>query len=203
MANSTKIVPFILKWEGGLSKNPADTAALYPVPDGSGYHTNKGITWRTWSGKYGTSDESIKRFYAMSQTDWNTIFKPLFWDALQLDKVNSQRIADVLANWAWGSGPGAAAKAIQKIVGVTADGVIGPQTIKAINAAPEQQTFDKLKAANVAFFNQLVQQPQYSDFKKGWFNRLDDLYNNYIKKIAPGAIMLLGVVFLSYWLLKK
>ena len=39
----------IKKWEGGWSKDPLDPAAAFPVPDGSGVHTNIGITWKTFA----------------------------------------------------------------------------------------------------------------------------------------------------------
>jgi hypothetical protein len=49
MGNLSKAnLDYILKWEGGLSKHPRDSAARHPLPDGSGYHTNKGITWRVF-----------------------------------------------------------------------------------------------------------------------------------------------------------
>ena len=45
MADYRLIIPFIKSKEGGLSKETSDTASADKVPDGSGYHTNKGITW--------------------------------------------------------------------------------------------------------------------------------------------------------------
>jgi hypothetical protein len=47
MANINAVnFDYIKKWEGGLSKDSRDQAAKDPVPDGSGYHTNIGITWQ-------------------------------------------------------------------------------------------------------------------------------------------------------------
>jgi lysozyme family protein len=51
MADASKIIPHILQWEGGLSRNPADTASKNPAPCSyngkTGYHTNKGVTYTT------------------------------------------------------------------------------------------------------------------------------------------------------------
>ncbi len=82
MANYKNIIPFIQQQEGGLSKAITDTASAHPVPDGSGYHTNKGITWQTWSGVFGTGADSIQRFYNMSEEDWETIYKKYYWDSI-------------------------------------------------------------------------------------------------------------------------
>ena len=197
MANPTKIIPFILKWEGGLSKATTDTASNNPVPDGSGNHTNKGITWTTWSSRYGVSSDSINRFYKMTQADWASIFLPLFWNKLNASKINSQRIADILVNWGWAAGTHTPAVTVQRLVNVEPDGIIGNNTITAINKANEPQLFAALQNANYQFFNELGQRPQYSANLRGWINRLNDLYNNYLKnKITPAAAILATVVLL-------
>jgi lysozyme family protein len=182
MANYQNIIPFILKWEGGLSKNKDDFYAKYPV-DASGYHTNKGIAWKVFSSVYGSGTEAKKRWYAMTAQDWATFFKKNYWDKIQGDLIKSQRIADVLANWAWGSGTSIPSKAIQRIVGVTADGAIGPKTVKAINEGNEKEIFAKLQKANLDFFANLVKKPEYAMFKTGWFNRLNDLYSNVVESV--------------------
>jgi len=203
MADYKYIIPFILKWEGGLSSNESDTASAYQVPDGSGNHTNKGVTWRVWEFVFGNSAESVKRFYTMNASDWERVFKPLYWDRIGGDKIKSQRIADVLANWAWASGTILPAKAIQKIVGTTPDGVIGPQTIQAINNSNELDTFTKLKAENISFFNNLASKPQYSKFKNGWANRLTDLFTNYITKIKTNTIFTFALISFVAWVIIK
>lgn len=201
MADYKNIIPFILKWEGGLSKNTKDKASSYPVPDGSGYHTNKGITWAVWSSKYGSTPNSITRFYAMNNSDWSSIFKPLYWDAIKGDDIKSQAIADLLVNWAWGSGIYTPVTTLQKILGLQADGKVGPKTIAALNGADQVEVFIKLKASNIAFFNNLGNNPAYAMFKTGWFNRLNDLYNNYlpaIKTAVKGIFPLLCLALVVY-----
>lgn len=201
MADYKLIIPWIKKWEGGLSKDPNDQASKNPVPDGSGYHTNKGITWQVWKSVFGSSEDSIKRFYDMSDKDWAYIFKTLYWDKIGGDNIRSQRIADILSNWAWGSGTYIPSVAIQKILGIGIDGIIGKQTINAINSANEQIVFTKLKNANIAFFDSLSKNPKYSTFRTGWFNRLTSLYDEYIKKntkpIVLFAFLVLGVILIS------
>ena len=179
MADYRLIVPFIKGKEGGLSKAKSDKASADPVPDGSGYHTNKGIRWTTWKDFFGTTPDSIKRFYAMSDEDWGKICKKGYWDAIGGDKINSQRIADTLVHWAWGSGSGIPSVAIQKIVGTKADGVIGDKTINAINSSNEADTYAKIKQAHIDHWNNLLKDPAYA-MNKGWITRLNDLFGNYM-----------------------
>ena len=81
MANYQNMIPFILKWEGGLSKNPNDFYAKYPV-DASGNHTNKGIAWKVFSAVYGTGADAKKKWYAMTPQDWSLFYKKLYWDKI-------------------------------------------------------------------------------------------------------------------------
>jgi lysozyme family protein len=177
MADYKNIVPFIRKAEGGLSKATTDMAHLHPVPDGTGYHTNKGITWQTWSGVFGTDVNSIKRFYAMSDADWLTIYKKYYWDAIKGDDIESQRIADTLVNWVWGSGQYSPVSNLQKILGIHADGSFGRGTLDAVNNADETKLYNDLKKVSYDWFTRLGNNPQYSANKQGWLNRLSSLAN--------------------------
>ena len=206
MANYKNVIPFILKWEGGLSKNPSDFYAKYPVPDGSGYHTNKGIAWYNWAKIYGSSPSSIKEWYLMPSSKWEKVYHDYYWNGIKGDLINSQRIADAMANWAWGSGQSKPIKALQKILNVKVDGVIGNQTISALNAANENDVFNKFKAANIAYFKNLGNDPANSPFMVGWFNRLNDFYDNFASEIKKnsGKLSLIVLILIGgYFLLKK
>jgi lysozyme family protein len=203
MADAKKIVPFILKWEAGTSKNPNDTAANFPVPDGTGVHTNKGITWGAWQAVNGGSLESIKRFYAMSENDWWPIFKFQYWDQIGGDNINSQRIADILANWAWASGTSVPVIAVQKVLGIKTDGIAGKKTVAAINASNEADTFNKLKAENIAFFQKLGKLDKFKMFLKGWNNRLSDLYKNYVPAIKPMPLLTFILIGAAIYAISK
>ena len=55
------------------------------------------------------------------------------WNSQRFGEIKSQPVTDILFDFYVNSG-GTAIKAVQKIVGVTADGSIGPATLAAINA---------------------------------------------------------------------
>jgi len=174
------MVPFIKKWEGGISKATTDQCSKDPLPDGSGYHTNKGICWMTFKTVFGSGPDAVKKFYAMNDEDWGKVYKGLFWDKMKGDEIKSQKVADILVHWAWGSGAVIPTKTIQSIVGVVADGSIGPKTVAAINAMDEATLVAKLKERNYAFYEGLVAQPKYAMYKAGWFNRLNEFYDKYL-----------------------
>lgn len=186
MANPNNIVPFILDAEGGLSKATTDAASNYPVPDGTGYHTNKGITWKTWSTFYGTGKNSIAEFYKMPPQKWMAIFKNGYWDAIKADYINSQAIADAIVDWIWISGTGNVVPKVQKIVGATPDGKVGEQTLAAINNADQNKLLAAIMNARQQYFNELAAKPKNKANVAGWNNRIKNLYN-FVGKAAQQA----------------
>lgn len=182
MANYLHLVPFIKKAEGGLSKNPADAASTNPVPDGSGYHTNVGVTWSTWCSMFGSDAGSIQRFYAMSDEDFGAILKKLYWDPILGDQINSQRTADMILDWNYNSGRFYSSADTQDILihsfgqHIGEDGKFGPATIAAINAVDEPTLYQDLIDRRLQFFEQCVTaHPTNSVFLQGWKNRISAL----------------------------
>lgn len=176
---------YILKWEGGLSKHERDSASKHPVPDGSGYHTNKGITWRVFKSIYGSSQESINRFYRMTHDDFRGVYK-IYWNAVKADLISSQILAEYVTDFAWGSGVAGSTRQIQRWLNsegfnLVVDGKFGNQTVNAINKLIQDKgeclVFESLNAHRRAFLRTLR---DFNVFGKGWLNRLDDfvLYAN-------------------------
>ncbi len=85
MADHKNQVDFIKKWEGGISNDPRDIGpASFPAPcvykGQIGWHTNKGIIYRTFSSnaaKLGYS-ASCENFIQMPDYIWLKIYKLTF-----------------------------------------------------------------------------------------------------------------------------
>ena len=193
MANIENVnFALIKKWEGGLSKNPQDPAAAFPVPDGSGFHTNMGITWKTFSGNARKLDYAAtpQNFKKMPPDIWLKIYKKGFWDGVRADQINSQAIAEFLADWAWGSGPLTTAKNLQRFLLTTGsilvvDGKIGPVTLGLLDGLAQKRgervVFEDLDRSKRNFLKGVK---NFSTFGLGWFNRMDD-FRNYAVGIIP------------------
>ena len=196
MANHKDIVPFFYKWEGGKSRDASDDASKYPCPtkfDGiGGWHTVKGVTYASWVGVFGKDNDD--RFFEMNDEDWGLIFKNKYWDKVKGDDIKYQSIANVFVSWAWGSGAGEAIKQMQRVLGVDRDGIIGKQTIGALNSREEQELFDACIEARRSFFYYITNPNNAKDpktkirfaknkkFLKGWLNRLNDFDKNFNPK---------------------
>lgn len=193
MADHKNYIAEIMYREGGLSKDPNDTASRSPVPDGSGYHTNKGITWATFvslSPKLGYN-ATPQLFYLMPNEIWLKIYKVGYWDAVKGDEINSQAIANMIVQMAWGSGATIATRLTQEVLNTSfgeklvVDGKFGNLTLAAVNRhsktkTQEKRLFTALWNRRMRFLQSL---PSFASFGNGWTNRMNALFTNGLKLI--------------------
>ena len=162
MADYTKLVPFIKKWEGGFGNHPKD----------KGGATNKGVTLATYRMVYG-KNKTVDDLKNMTDKEWEHIFKVFFWNKWKADEIKNQSIANILVDWVWMSGLGTIKK-IQSLFGLTADGIVGNKTISYINSHDQEEVFNKIWNRRKSFYESLVNNnPSQKVFLKGWMNRLN------------------------------
>jgi lysozyme family protein len=186
-AQAAILEPFIKGQEGGLSRNTFDPASKLPCPFSynnlTGWHTNKGITWQVWSSIHGSDKASADRFFAMSDPDWLTIYKPLFWDKACGDKMKSQRIANIIVDWVWASGQYSPEKDTQEILNhiggrhlIDEDGAFGDKTIDLMNSEDENEVYNELVQRRLKFIDDIIAlNSKLSAFKTDWVRRVNDL----------------------------
>ena len=171
MANLNKLIPFLLKWEGGYVNDPNDL----------GGPTNKGVTLKTWqkvgydkNGDGVIDEKDLKQIFVDDVIE--CVLRPEFWDVWKADRIRNQSIAHILVDWLWLSGK-TAITATQRMLNVEADGKVGEQTLAAINDYPDQQElFDRIKTERVAYIERICRsRPANLRFRKGWLNRLNDI----------------------------
>lgn len=163
MADYTRLIPIIKRWEGGWSNHPLDKGGC----------TNSGVTISTYRFHFGKNKtcEDLKK---MTEDEWNYIFKTGYWDKWKADEINSQAIANICVDFLWASGV-YGIKYIQRILGVAADGIVGPKTLAAINGYKTQkELFYKIWNRRKTHFEAIVKKnPSQQVFLRGWMNRLN------------------------------
>ena len=172
MASVDKLVPHILKWEGGYVNDPDDLGGA----------TNKGVCFKTYKlyrQRKGLPMPTIEDLKALTDKEFASILKSMYWDACKADCIESQSVANAIVDWAWHSGTSTAVKEVQRVLGVKDDGIIGNITLSAINSHSPLPLFGKIKQARIAYIERICNaRPANNKFKKGWYNRIDDLYFN-------------------------
>jgi lysozyme family protein len=218
MADYRSRVAGLLYDEGGLSKSALDTtAARNPVPDGTGHHTNKGITWAAFAmlGPRLGYKPTPELFYRMPKDIWMKIYKIGFWDAVKGDEIKSQAIADMIVDIAFNAGPGRAAQLTQRALNrmghkpaLPENTTFGPLTLRGVNQFSRTRNqqislLSRLREVRIAHWQSLS---NWETFKNGWMNRVDKLYREgleIIKKNAGTGIVVFALAFGSWYLYQK
>ncbi len=211
MADLNTAIPYIRKAEGGLSRAITDTASKNPAPfmyEGQkGWHTNKGITWTTFSSlapRLGYQ-ASADNFFVMPDEIWEKIYRNGYWDPMRADLINSEAIAVAIVDYAWAFGVGGATNRLKRWVKSTfgVDAQTMTDVVNTINQQPnESDTFDKLITHRKAAFAALNQPAN----DKGWFARMDELksfgstlLNKISEKISENKGTILPAIFFLAW----
>lgn len=166
MANSSKLIPFILQWEGGFVNDPDDLGGA----------TNKGITigaFTEYKKRKGQKAPTVTDLKNISDAEWRDVFKSLYWDRWKADEIKSQPVANILVDWVWASGSHGI-KRPQRLLGVKADGIVGKQTITALNAMDAATLFKRIKDDRSKFIDEICKaRPKNEKYRKGWMNRIN------------------------------
>lgn len=187
MAKIEELIPFVLYFEVGLTKSELS----FPVPQMYAAATKKGFandpvdrggatmcgvildTYRTYRKSKGILTTTVNDLRKMPYEDWRAIIKQMFWNRWKADEIISQPLANLLVDWVWTSGVNGI-KIPQRVLCVTADGIVGPKTIAALNAANPRQLFDTLHNERIKFVDGIVRRnPSQVKFIKGWKRRIN------------------------------
>ena len=125
----------VLAMEGGFTNDPSD----------HGGATNWGITAATlahWRGHQVTAAD----VGAIQPEEARAIYHANYWNTVrggELPGGVDLVVFDISVN----SGPGRAVRVLQEVVGVAADGLLGPVTLRAVAALPAAEIVDRLDAS--------------------------------------------------------
>ena len=136
--------------------------------------TNMGITLKTFRQVYG-ADATVEQLKNITADQWLYIFRQEYWNRWCADQINNQSVANILVDWLWCSG-NVAIKTPQGILHVTADGIVGPATLAALNAQNQDNIFHQIQCARLNFIDSIVKQDHSQGrFIRGWKNRINAL----------------------------
>lgn len=173
--NFERSLAFVLEHEGGYVDHPKD-------PGGA---TNKGITIATYR-RYIKRDGTKEDLKRLTTEQAGIVYKKQYWDKVRGDDL-PDGLDYAVFDFAVNSGPGRAAKFLQKIVGATQDGQIGKLTLLAVAASPKStpQLIEELCADRLAFLKRLKHWPS---FKNGWTARITGVETHATEMAAQNAV---------------
>lgn len=128
-------------------------------PNDPGGATNFGISQRAYPG------EDIK---GMTLARARELYARDYWGPAGCDALPDAakfQVFDMAVN----SGVKTAIRTMQRAIGTTADGILGPVTLQAIQSMPGPRFIARFNGARLAFYAAL---PTWPNFGRGWANRI-------------------------------
>ncbi len=156
-------IPRILKHEGGFVNHPKD-------PGGA---TNKGITIATYR-RHIKRNGTVDDLKALTEAQAVKVYKAEYWDKVRGDEL-PVGVDYTVADFAVNSGPARSVKHLQRAVGVPEDGVIGPQTMLAVQKRPPAVIVQRSTDSRMQFLRGLK---TWGTFGKGWTIRVNSVHRD-------------------------
>lgn len=167
-------LPTILVYEGGKVDDPDDR----------GGRTSAGVTQRTYNAwcRDQIPPKADRDVWEITEAEVAAIYRHFYWDKIDGDGIaaHSGKLALCVFDGAVNHGVGLSARMLQRVVGATPDGVIGPKTLLlvashlALRSEPTVLA-DYLKRRCAIYQNIIANNPTQQRFAKGWRNRINSL----------------------------
>lgn len=158
------IIKDVLRREGGYVNRPEDR----------GGPTNFGVTLATLRQARGKAKLTAEDVKALTLGEAIDIYRRLYLQPFS--GVESVWLRAQLFDYAVQHGTRTAILALQRAVGVNDDGVIGPRTLAAVNAAPWRKVAGLLIEARLAIYGSLLRRhPVQAIFAPGWMRRMGEM----------------------------
>ena len=167
--NFDEALKAVLKHEGGFSNHPSDP----------GGRTNLGVTQKVWEEWVG-HPVGEKEMRALTPAIVAPMYRKKYWDAVKADELPTG-LDYLMFDFAINAGPGRAIKTMQKAIGTTPDGAIGPKTMQALKDADQKDLIAKFSMEKELFYKAL---PTFATFGKGWMRRVAEAQSHAVTMLA-------------------
>ena len=166
--NYEHCLEMILHHEGGYVNHPKDP----------GGETNLGVTKRVyeeWGGEKDMVDLLVE--------DVAPIYQKNYWDRCKCDDLPSGLDLCVF-DFAVNAGPSRSAKFLQRLIGTTVDGGIGPNTLKAVDNYVEEvgleTAIEDYQSARQEYYEAL---DTFDTFGRGWTRRVEETTSSALEMV--------------------
>jgi len=181
MADISKVLPILYKAE---FSNPDNALEWNKTESGwtfMGIYQSAHPTWTGWN----IVNEKLRQYNGdrkkvspllydnnrmREYVEW--FYKREFWDVGKLDNVVSQHTASEIFIFGVVANMPPSIRKAQELVGVEVDGIMGAQTLKALNEFDEKVFDYEFDEEEIEYFKATVaRNPQKARFLDGWINR--------------------------------
>jgi len=170
---------FVLRAEGGFSNHRADRGGT----------TNHGVTQKTYDTFRRNAGLSLRSVKLITSDEVRGVYRTMYWNVAKCG-VLPPPLDLYVFDFAVNSGPGRAVKTLQGLLGVGADGALGPVSIAALQedvaAGRLPELCNNYLAARLDFYLDVadgaddildMDTDEQAVFLQGWRNRIEHLRN--------------------------
>jgi len=166
--NFDECLALLLSHEGGFVNHPKDPGGM----------TNLGVTKAVYD-KYVGHESTEAEMRSLTPELVAPIYKNNYWDKAHCDDMPNG-VDWAIFDWGVNSGMSRPVKALQRIIGVTADGGVGPYTLRAVGDKDSTELVEKMYEARQHFYENLS---TFATFGKGWTRRNKETLEQALKLI--------------------
>lgn len=160
----------ILKHEGLYSNHPKDPGSSTMMGISLRFLKMKGIDINN------DGDINIKDIKELTVEKASELYYKHFWLPMNIDKIPNDLLKLHLFDMGVNAGTKTAIKILQDLLNVNIDGIIGNQTLEAIEDYDSNIVADFANKRKEYYIKIIKRNPELSVFKRGWFNRVDSTY---------------------------
>lgn len=163
-----EFINWLKRKEGGLSNDMRDTASKYPSPTPEKYHTNIGVTYKTFIDSASTLNynPSVKNFLEMPNDIWFKIFSEKYYNKTK-NLTDNEVLNAYMSLWYWGGW----SNSLMPTSSVTA--------VLTSKKTGKEKLFDLVELRKKYFENIVKNNPTQKVYLNGWKNAANDFYKNF------------------------
>jgi len=182
MKTFDKLFDDVIKHEGYYANVIGDKGGETYMGVARNLHPN----WRGWKIiddyklKVGLIKRNTKIFNDELTLLVKEFYRETFYQGYKIESIKNGSLQEIIFDWCVNSGHWGS-RGVQRTLiqffdcNLIMDGIIGKQTISAINSCEPRALFDAIKLARIRFYHTISKRGQNYKFLKGWLKRIDEI----------------------------
>jgi lysozyme family protein len=140
--------------------------------------------WNGWTyiDAYKEMHGTIKRNFKIDIPELTQLvkdfYKKAFYDNYNIESINNGSLQEIIFDWCVNSGHWGS-RGVQRVLNqffnadLKMDGILGKQSLAAINGCNPMELFNGIKLARIHYYNTIAKKGQNQKFLKGWLRRIE------------------------------
>jgi lysozyme family protein len=158
----------VLKNEGGYSNHPLD----------NGHATMKGVTQAVYDSYRAKNGDPFNAVIDITEEEIYEIYYTLYWQPMNIDRILEADLVLHTFDHGVNAGVRTSIKLLQRLIGVTDDGFIGSDSLRAVREFNGNIVEEFIKRRKLFYITLVQKKPELRVFMRGWLSRIEKTHFN-------------------------